>query len=296
MQFVNNMKKIKMIAETIWQYKLLLGTKFLEVLGVLMILYELLSLVDSVNAYLCTIWIFIAIVVICFGYACLSILKKRKTLTIDINTRTQMTIEKGNILNAAGVKVVSVNEYFDTHLGDGIIKETSLHGQFLSQYKERIPELRKMIDEQLSRFEPLPSNRNRNMVENLPQKRYPLGTCVRVTIDGQYYLLVAITRFNSNEHVETSAEEYPEVIRKLFNGIEQLNDGNAVYMPLVGSGISGYELTNMQLLNTIVQTAHNANKLSITNGLYLYLYDDKQVDSINLNIIKYLYDRWITLK
>ncbi len=293
-------KKIKDTIEKAWQYKLLIGTKFIEALGVLMLIYELVSLIDSVDDFLTTkslkIWLFVAIIVISAFYSWCHLFKKRKSLTIDINKRTQMTIEKGDVFNANGMKVIPVNEYFDTHLGNGIIKESSLHGQFLSRYKERIPELRKMIDEQLSRFDPLPSNRNRNMVDGLPQKRYPLGTCIRVAVDEQYYMLVAITRFNSNEHVEPSAEEYPEVIRKLFNGVEQLNDGDAVYMPLVGSGISGYELTNMQILNTIVQAAHNANRLSLTNGLYLYLYDDKQIDSINLNVIKYLYDRWITLK
>ena len=289
---------MKKVIETIWQYKLLLGTKFMEALGVLMLLYELFSLIkpECLEHSCVKLGVFLFIVLLSVGYALRSIFCKKKDLTICINKRTQMTIKKGNIFNANGMKVIPVNEYFDTHLGDGIINETSLHGQFLSQYKERIPELRKMIDERLSHIEPLASNRNRDMVDDLPQKRYPLGACIRVAVDGQHYLLVATTRFNSNEHVETSAEEYPEVIRKLFNGIEQLNDGNAVYMPLVGSGISGYELTNMQILNTIVQAAHNANRLSLTNGLYLYLYDEKQIDSINLNVIKYLYDRWITLK
>lgn len=290
---------MKKVIETIWQYKLLLGTKFMEALGVLMLLYELFSLIfkpEYLEKSCVKLGVFIFIVLLSVGYALRSIFWKKRDLTICINKRTQMTIEKGDVFNANGLKVIPVNEYFDTHLGEGIIKESSIHGQFLSRYKERIPELRKMIDEQLSRFDPLPSNRNRNMVGGLPQKRYPLGTCIRVAVDGQYYMLVAITRFNSNEHVESSAEEYPEVIRKFFNGIEQLNDGNAVYMPLVGSGISGYELTNMQILNTIVQAAHNANRLSLTNGLFLYLYDDKQIDSINLNVIKYLYDRWVTLK
>ena len=141
-----------------WQYRLLIGSKFIEALGVLMLIYELLSLIDSLDTFLTTknlkIWLFIAIVVISFGYAWLSLFKKRKILTIDINTRTQMTIEKGDVMGAKGVKVIPVNEYFDTHLGDGIIKETSLHGQFLSRFKERIQELRKMIDEQLSHFDP----------------------------------------------------------------------------------------------------------------------------------------------
>lgn len=290
---------MKKIMETIWQYKLLLGTKFMEILGVLMLLYELFSLVfrpDSLENASLRIWIFSILVVLSFSYTLLSVFHKKEKLKISINKRTEMTIEKGNVLNAPGLRVIPVNEFFDTHLGNGVIKETSIHGQFLTQYKDRIPEVQKLVDEQLAKINPLPSNRTRNMVAGLPQKRYPLGTCIRLVIDKQYYLWVATTRFNSNEHVEVSAEEFPEVIRKMFNGIEQLHDGNAVYLPLVGSGIAGYELTNMQILNTIVQTAHNANKLSLTNGLYLYLYDEKQISSINLNIIKYLYDRWVTLK
>lgn len=289
---------MKKIIETIWQYKLLLGTKFMEALGVLMLLYELFSLIkpDCLEKSCVKLGVFIFIVLLSVGYALCSIFCKKKDLTICINKRTQMTIKKGNIFNANGMKVIPVNEYFDTHLGDGIINKSSIHGQFLDKYKDHISSLRKMIDEQLANYEPLRSNRTRTMVGNLPQKRYPLGTCVRIIIDNQCYLWVATTRFNSNEHVEVSAEEFPEVIRKMFNGIEQLHDGNAVFLPLVGSGISGYELTNMQILNTIVQAAHNANRLSLTNGLYLYLYDDKQIDSINLNVIKYLYDRWITLK
>lgn len=134
------------------------------------------------------------------------------------------------------------------------------------------------------------------MVPNLPLIRYPLGTCVRINNGDDVYLLVALTRFNANEHVEVASEEYPEIIRKMYNGIEQLQDGNAVYMPLIGSGISGYKLTNMQLLMTIVQSATNADKLAVTKGLNVCIYDDAQLNSLNLNIIEYLYDRWKTLK
>ncbi len=288
---------MRKVLELFWQYKLLIGTKFIEALGVLMLIYELLSLIDScMTSKWIKVVIFIIIVIISAIYAWCSLFRKKEALTIDINKRTRLKIEKGNIMDANGIRVIPVNEYFDTHLGDGIIKESSLHGQLLSKYTDRISELRKLIDEQLGKMEPLPSNRVRTLVSGLPQKRYPLGTCVRIFLDSDCYLLVATTRFNANEHVDVSAEEFPEVIRKMFNGIEQLHDGNAVYVPLVGSGISGYELSNMQILNTIVQAAHNASRLSLTNGLYLYIYSDEQMDSINLSIIKYLYNRWITLK
>lgn len=288
---------MRKVLELFWQYKLLIGTKFIEALGVLMLIYELLSLIDScMTSKWIKVVIFIIIVIISAIYVWCSLFRKKEALTIDINKRTRLKIEKGNIMDANGIRVIPVNEYFDTHLGDGIIKESSLHGQLLSKYTDRISELRKLIDEQLGKMEPLPSNRVRTLVSGLPQKRYPLGTCVRLFLDSDCYLLVATTRFNANEHVDVSAEEFPEVIRKMFNGIEQLHDGNAVYVPLVGSGISGYELSNMQILNTIVQAAHNASRLSLTNGLYLYIYSDEQMDSINLSIIKYLYNRWITLK
>lgn len=298
MQSVNN-RYMKKVIEIIWQYKLLLGTKFLESLGTLLLLLELSSLLfnissDSNSLRIC---IFIVIIVLSLVYALYSLFCPKKELTICVNKKTSLTIKQGDVMKANGMRVIPVNEYFDTHLGDGIIKDTSIHGQFLAQFnKKQISEVRKAIDEQLGPLTQLPSDRVRTMVNGLPQKRYPLGTCIRIVINKQYYLLVAVTRFNSNEHVETSAEEYPEVIRKLFNGIEQLHDGNAVYMPLVGSGLAGYDLTNMQMLNTIVQAAHNANRLSLTNGLHLYLYDDKQINSINLNVIKYLFDRWVTLK
>ena len=134
------------------------------------------------------------------------------------------------------------------------------------------------------------------MVAGLPQKRYPLGTCVRFMDGGRIFNLVAVTRFNKDEHVDVSAEEYPEVIRKMYNGIENLHNGNAVYMPLVGGGISGYQLEKMQLLMSMVQAAHNANTLAIVNGMYICIYKEEEWQSINLNVIEYLYNRWKTLK
>lgn len=179
---------------------------------------------------------------------------------------------------------------------DGIINPSSLHGQFLSLFDGRIEELRQKIEDQLSQIQPLPSNRQRTMVPFLPQVRYPLGTCIRISDNGNTYMLVAVTRFDQNEHVDVASEEYPEIIRKMYNGIEHLQDGNPVYLPLIGSGISGYQLTNMQILNTLVQMAHNADRLAVTKGIHICIYDDKQMDSLNLNIIEYLYNRWKTLK
>lgn len=274
-------------------------TEFLASIGTLFLIWEVACLILPwlyAPSTCCKIIVGVFILLLSGLYAWYQILRKPKSLKLEINKRTKLYIQKENLMAVNGIKVIPVNEYFDTHNGDGIINPSSLHGQFLSLFDGRIEVLRQKIESQLSQIQPLPSNRQRSMVPGLPQVRYPLGTCIRITDNGNTYMLVAVTRFDQNEHVDVATEEYPEIIRKMYNGIEHLQDGNPVYLPLIGSGISGYQLTNMQILNTLVQMAHNADRLAVTKGIHICIYDDKQMDSLNLNIIEYLYNRWKTLK
>ena len=269
-------------------------------IGVLMALLEIASFFEPVKSAIegKTAKTIIGAVVIAFSfiYAYCKLFNKKKTLVLEINNRTKLYIRKENLMSVSGMKVIPVNEYFDTHNGDGIINPSSLHGQFLSQFDGRIDELKEKIDAQLEYIQPLPSNRKRTMIPDLPQERYPLGTCIRINDNDNIYMLVAVSRFDENEHVDVAKEEYPEIIRKMYNGIDKLQNGLPVYLPLVGNGISGYQLTEMQILNTIVQMAHNADRLSVTKGIHVCIYNDEQMNCLNLNIIEYLFNRWKTLK
>ena len=274
-------------------------TEFLASIGTLFLIWEVACLILPwlyAPSTCCKIIVGVFILLLSGLYAWYQILRKPKSLKLEINKRTKLYIQKENLMAVNGIKVIPVNEYFDTHNGDGIINPSSLHGQFLSLFDGRIEVLRQKIESQLSQIQPLPSNRQRSMVPGLPQVRYPLGTCIRITDNGNTYMLVAVTRFDQNEHVDVATEEYPEIIRKMYNGIEHLQDGNPVYLPLIGSGISGYQMTNMQLLDTLVQMAHNANRLAVTKGIHICIFNDIQMKSLNLNIIEYLYNRWKTLK
>lgn len=292
-KIVNEMKQI-------WNFRVMFFSSAFACLGVLMTLWEVTGFFCELDEleYGTTISIVVGltILVVCFVYAYRKLFCKKDKLELAINKRTTLYIQKENLMAANGVKVIPVNEYFDTHNGDGIINPSSLHGKFLSLFDGRIDELRQEVETQLAQIQPLPSNRQRTMVPGLPQVRYPLGTCIRITDNGNTYMLVAVTRFDQNEHVDVATEEYPEIIRKMYNGIEHLQDGNPVYLPLIGSGISGYQLTNMQLLDTLVQMAHNADRLAVTQGIHICIYNDMQMESLNLNIIEYLYNRWKTLK
>ena len=284
----------------IWQFRVLVLSKFANALGISMLVWSIIDILvpeDNLSTC-CRVMIIVGILAVSILYALYVIFHKPEKLKLEINKRTNLTVEKGDIFKASekDACVIPVNEYFDTHIGDGIVNPNTLHGKFLAMFANRTAQLRADIDNQLSNYQELPSVRKRTMVEGLPSKRYALGTCVRIMDGERLFILVAITRFNKEEHVEVASEEYPEVIRKMYNGIENFNDGKAVYLPLVGSGISGYQLNEMQMLNTMIQAAYNADKLAITNGMHICIYGDEMWSKLNLNVIEYLFDRWKTLK
>ena len=284
----------------IWNFRIMFFSCAFACLGVLMTLWEAIGFFCKLDELkygkAISIVVGFLFIVASLVYAYCKLFCKKKTLELEVNIRTKLYVQKENLMAVNGVKVIPVNEYFDTHNGDGIINPFSLHGQFLSLFDGRIDELKQKVNSQLTHIQSLPSNRQRTMVSGLTQVRYPLGTCIRIEDNGNIYILVAVTRFDQNEHVDVKTEEYPEIVRKMYNGIEHLQDGRPVYLPLIGSGISGYQLTNMQILDTLVQMAHNADRLAVTKGIHVCIYNDEQMDSLNLNIIEYLYNRWKTLK
>mgnify|MGYP004646940837 FL=1 len=238
------------------------------------------------------VWIFVLILVGSLVYAFSILWCKPNNLSLDLNKATKLTVSFGDLFDKDGITVIPVNEYFDTHLGDCIVAPNTIHGLFLKKYKGQISRIASMIRKELEKKEPLSGRcRERNMVKDLPEISYPLGTCIRLIIDNKKYLLVAVTRFNENEHVDINLPEYPIVIQKLFYEMEQLSDANPVYLPLIGGGQAGVKLTKMQLLNTIIRAGQNS-EVSIYGGVHVILYGDELKKEINLNIIEHLYKCW----
>lgn len=278
----------------LWFYKSLVCSRFLKALGILFTIDKFLE------CFGCFSWLQIhdfyfglAICTISLLWGIWILIKTKQKVTLKINNRTRLSIFYGDLFKERHIRVIPVNEYFDTHLDDGIIAPNTVHGQFLKRYITRIPELRRKIDAQLQHLRQLPNTRQRNMVAGLPQNPYPLGTTIRIEMDGQYYLLVAVTRFNQVEHVDVADSEYMGIMQRLFYHIEQLNDGKSVSLPLIGSGQAGFGYTNMQLLNLIVQAASLSDRLAVIHGINVVLYDSESMrKSINLSVIKSLYDNW----
>ena len=58
----------------------------------------------------------------------------KKSVELDITPNLKLTIQQANLLNQKGIIVIGFNEYFDTHVGDGIVSEKTLHGIFINTY------------------------------------------------------------------------------------------------------------------------------------------------------------------
>lgn len=81
----------------------------------------------------------------------------------------------------------------------------------------------------------------------------------------------------------------------MFYYIEQFNDNMSVCVPLVGSGQSGFNMSHMQLLNSMLLAAHNSSRLALNKGLHIILHRATQWKNINLNVIKHIYKTWSTI-
>ena len=273
-----------------WNYKRLIAERFLAAIGVLLGALELFGLFTEItHADICGVLILILGVL--WG---LWILRKPNNITLKLNKTTNIHIKFDDIFQEKGIKVIPVNEYFDTHVGDGIISPDSLHGQFIQRYFDgRENELNSKIREQLLKHpKPIDRNRSRSSKFQLPENRYALGTSIKIDDRDNHFILVALTRFNKYEHVDVKEEEYISIIQKMFYYIEQYNDNMPVNIPLVGSGQSGFNLSHMQLLNSMLLAAHNSARLSLNKGLCIVLHKDTQWQNINLNIIEHMYNTW----
>lgn len=282
-----------MIKDVYLYWRLLLA-RLWTALAILLTIKNILALEPTFkcwidfNGTICFIFILLASLV----YALWLLFWKKKGISVKLNKVTKLTASYGDLFEKDGVKVIPVNEYFDTHLGNGIVSPHTIHGVFLKKNQERLSEIEKQIRQQLQKSKPLATQpRKRSMIAGLPQMAYPLGTCARIEIDTNKYLLVALTRFNENEHAEINIAEYSVVIQRLYYNMEQLCDANPVYMPLLGSGQSGVNLTKMQLLNTIIRAGQNS-EVSIMNGIHVVLYGKEMEKEINLNVIEHLYECW----
>ena len=235
--------------------------------------------------------ILILIIFGCMFYACLMTSRKTK-ITFKFNPQFILTIEEGDLFDKKGIVVIPVNEYFDTHVGDGIISPSSIHGKFInSKFKGRIDDLNTLISDGLKN-KPCEYNESRQKGN---KQKYELGTCIDIREGDNVYVLVALTHFDKDNHAYLERKDFPVVFDKL---ISHLNDismqvEKPIYMPLMGTGLSRLKRSPQRVLNFLVDAIDfKYSDNTFPYGLFVEIYD---INQENLNQLENHFDNDLSL-
>lgn len=238
--------------------------------------------------YPCLTWIVIIIIIVsCIIYACAQVSRKKK-INICITENFQLTVEEGNLFDQKGVMVIPVNDYFDTHVGYGIIDSKSVHGQFINKlFSNRLDELEQKlansIESQGLHGEKVVSRSNgKNM-------KYSLGDCADVMDGGNRYVWVVTTEFDCNNIACLKREDLSKVVRGLFNHLETIAGNDVVYMPVIGAGNARLNRSTERILHYLIDYFDfSLSEKKILGGVHVVI---PSVKNIDLSRIESLFER-----
>lgn len=181
---------------------------------------------------------------------------------------TTIEVSCGDLFEAQGFKVIAVNEFFDSQLGQPVSR-SSLHGQLIERKFEDHPEqLDQLIDSDLcnASFESIERSIGK-------QKRYPIGTTPMIAIGNERFLLPALCQTDTN--TSKASCDIPMLLKALdglWLAVRNRAGGHRVSVPLIGSGLSGIGLPPYQLLQLLILSIIIANrKEHIRSNIHIVL-------------------------
>ncbi|WP_026832188.1 macro domain-containing protein [Exiguobacterium undae] len=193
-----------------------------------------------------------------------------------------LTIKFGNIFEEEGLKVIAFNEYFDTKVDDIIITNSSLNGIYINTYVENIKKLDDAIKNDKVLSEKIVKNADVRSDRKGKKNIYELGSIFR----NNDYLLLAFSKFDSENKASLSTSEYFNCLLDLWKKIDMSYNGKKIVIPLLGSGITRFKetniLTDQELLEFII-TSLKLSKIKYldTHEIIIIIHPTKK-DNINL--------------
>ncbi|WP_028857447.1 macro domain-containing protein [Psychrilyobacter atlanticus] len=199
-----------------------------------------------------------------------------QVIKFQVTKKIEMGISVGNILKKNSIIVIPVNEYFDVVVDDNIIAKESLHGQFITNFfGGNTEELKNRIKAKLDGKVGLLGNRN--------EKKYPLGTAIKLKEEGKTFFLIALSKFDENDKAYSSMEEYKKVLESLISYIHINSNAKKVCIPLIGAGQSGIELTEQGILENLIHMFKLRGEVTVSGGIEIVVYTG---DACKINLAR----------
>lgn len=225
----------------------------------------------------------IAAILISFGWGLWRVWSPSK-ITVKIpNSSTYLEIIFGDIFEQEGIRAIGVSEFFETELGQPV-SDKSLHGIFLKRHFSGYQEsLDKQIEAQLINEEWM------TVMQKLEGKSrcFPIGTTALIKANDDRYILFALSKTDHKScKVYSNIELVWRALHRLWERARIECNGNALNLPLVGSGLSGLNLPTRDLLNLIILSAITESKArQITHKVRIVLHRQR-FEEIDLREVK----------
>ena len=233
-------------------------------------------------------WILLAVIVVgCGIYAWCQIYRKKK-ITVRIEENFKLTIKKGNLFDQKGIIVIPVNDYFDTHVGDGVIDPKSVHGQFINNlFHDRITELDEKIAKSLKEQGLTGERKKQRVIGNIAS--YPLGTCAVVHDGGNRNVCVVTTEFDDDNVAHLTRDKLSVVMNGLFNHLESIAGTDMMSMPIVGAGNARLNRSAERILHYLVDYFDfSLSEKKILGGVQIVIPD---LSDISLNRLDDIFNK-----
>jgi hypothetical protein len=215
---------------------------------------------------------FVAVILASIIFGCSRTCKKSRIDFSIPQSNTTIEILFGDLFKQDGMRVIPVNEFFDSEIGNPV-SEKSVHGIFIKNY---LGGYSKIFDDEVGLQ--LANIESEEVVEKSEGKRlrYPIGTTVIIKASGEKYLAFALAK----THPDT-CKAYCDVaimwtaLGGLWGTGRDASGGRPINVPLIGSGQSGVGLPARDLLNLIILSAITETKKErITSRIRIILQDD----------------------
>jgi len=192
----------------------------------------------------------------------------KQSIDIDLDNNRSVCIEYSDLFSKQGVVVIPFNQFFDTIVDGKILNETSIAGQLVkNKYAGNLNALDIGIAETTSKL-------NHIFTSEKEGKKfaYPIGTVAKVQQGANDYYCVALTGVDDDYRPTCDIEKLHIAIIEVLKLIDKEANGKDVYMPVLGSGLSGLNRDKQAILKYLIYTL-KASSIPIRTKLHIVLYE-----------------------
>lgn len=219
--------------------------------------------IEEVN-FKCKIIVFLAVLFACGICAIIWGVFLSNKITVFSEDDVQIVVKYDDLMKIAfprkqkeeRIVVIAVNCCFDTEISQDLIREQTVHGQFLKQFVSNEFEkqcLDNAIEKSMLEFDVIPKQLERSEKRYGKLKRYPLGSVARINgKNGVTFFLLALTEFDKECKAHCDKHQYVECILKLFEYYDSHGQGMDMYLYPMGTSMARTGLTRNEALETVV--------------------------------------------